>query len=316
MMRIAIVGSGQAAANYHNAVKRVSDAQSVVWGGDCGGLEPDESVGGMLDSLITTHAEAFDAVVLCNAVASRSDELRQLIGFGKHVLSGFPLGKDAAEVRDLHEYAVQNDVTLVTQRLEQSHPYFQAIHNALSSGRLGAPGLLRIHDWKPAASTELDDVSQFRWLESQVALTSGIFEEVADHLLALPIRGDDGLCGIQLHLGFPSGGMALVDGGHFLPVRTSGYLSLSLIAARGAAYADDQHNSHLSWDDQGCAGLPMVIDVDTYVQQLRFFIECVGDSQASSAEQDCQAVVAANGAVASLAAQQVAVCRGEHYELG
>jgi predicted dehydrogenase len=49
---------------------------------------------------------------------------------------------------------------------------------------------------------------------------------------------------LQIHLGFPGGGMALLDIAQFLPPG-DGYQSLSIIAANGAAYADDHQNMQL-----------------------------------------------------------------------
>jgi predicted dehydrogenase len=49
---------------------------------------------------------------------------------------------------------------------------------------------------------------------------------------------------VQLHLGFPNGGMALIDHSWTLPPGDS-YFSLSLIGSTGAAYADDHHNRQL-----------------------------------------------------------------------
>jgi predicted dehydrogenase len=53
----------------------------------------------------------------------------------------------------------------------------------------------------------------------------------------------DGRC-VQVHLGFPGGGMALLDYDGRLPPG-DGYQSLSVIAFAGAAYADDHQNVQL-----------------------------------------------------------------------
>ena len=47
-----------------------------------------------------------------------------------------------------------------------------------------------------------------------------------------------------VHLGFPDGGMAVLDVTTALP-DGEGYWSLQLIGADGAVYADDQHNMQL-----------------------------------------------------------------------
>ncbi|MFN0056774.1 MAG: hypothetical protein ACKV0T_31910, partial [Planctomycetales bacterium] len=58
----------------------------------------------------------------------------------------------------------------------------------------------------------------------------------------------------QVHLGFPGGGMALIDGGAVLPAGGD-YASYSLIGARGAVYADDHHNHQLLFGQEGVQGI-------------------------------------------------------------
>jgi predicted dehydrogenase len=48
----------------------------------------------------------------------------------------------------------------------------------------------------------------------------------------------------QVHLGFPGGGMAVIDNADLLPPG-DGYQSLSVIASSGATYADDHQNVQL-----------------------------------------------------------------------
>ena len=55
---------------------------------------------------------------------------------------------------------------------------------------------------------------------------------------------------IQIHLGFPGGGMAVIDYSRGLPGHAD-YDSLSVIGSSGAAYADDHHNSHLLYSSDG-----------------------------------------------------------------
>jgi hypothetical protein len=62
---------------------------------------------------------------------------------------------------------------------------------------------------------------------------------------------------LLVHLGFPGGGMALLDYAAALPAG-DGYEALSVIGAAGAAYADDHHNSQLLFR----GGPPSALRVD------------------------------------------------------
>jgi predicted dehydrogenase len=118
-------------------------------------------------------------------------------------------------------------------------PSRQLIRKQLS-GPLGEVGLLRSHRWEPASVNQpalpeglLRDIDTALWLVGK--RTNRVF--------ALEQRSANGRC-VQVHLGFPGGGMALLDFDNRLP-RGDGYQSLSVIALSGAAYADDHQNTQL-----------------------------------------------------------------------
>jgi predicted dehydrogenase len=115
-------------------------------------------------------------------------------------------------------------------------PSVRTIKESLNSGKLGAPGLVRIHHWLPhgsgdalPASLPLIDIAC--WLVDQrptvVFAQSGTERRY-----------------VQVHLGFDDDRMALLDCTTGLP-EGNGYDSLSVIASTGAAYADDHHNRQL-----------------------------------------------------------------------
>src|SRR5262249_29583039 len=68
---------------------------------------------------------------------------------------------------------------------------------------------------------------------------------------------------IQVHLGFPGGCSALLDYTNGLPAG-DGYQSLSVIAASGAAYADDHQNTQLLFR----GGHPQGVRADERAGQL------------------------------------------------
>jgi hypothetical protein len=68
---------------------------------------------------------------------------------------------------------------------------------------------------------------------------------------------------VQVHLGFPGGGMALLDFDGRLPPG-DGYRSLSVIAFAGAAYADDHTNMQLVYR----GGHPQAVRTEEHAGQL------------------------------------------------
>jgi predicted dehydrogenase len=109
------------------------------------------------------------------------------------------------------------------------------------AGPLGAPGLIRLHRWEPPPASAgaafpdqlLRDLDAVLWLAGAEP----------DRVYAVESQGGPGRC-IQVHLGFASGGSALVDYTNGLPPGDD-YQSLQVIARGGAAYADDHQNAQL-----------------------------------------------------------------------
>ena len=115
-------------------------------------------------------------------------------------------------------------------------PETTAVHQSLTSGQLGQPGLLRIHHWltsdTPIATATFPQIDLAHWLFAS--------PPASVHTLARPGY-------LQLHLGFAGSGMALIDIATARP-GDADYYSLHLIGSEGAAYADDHRNTHLLFD--------------------------------------------------------------------
>jgi predicted dehydrogenase len=101
---------------------------------------------------------------------------------------------------------------------------------------------VRIHHWLSAPTAPaplglpaplLRDLDMVQWLIAQPP----------DRVFALERPAAAGRT-VQVHLGFPGGGMALVDYTSGLP-DGNGYRSLSVIGAAGAAHADDHQNMQI-----------------------------------------------------------------------
>jgi hypothetical protein len=113
---------------------------------------------------------------------------------------------------------------------ERYHPKHQLIRQQLDAGRLGEPGLLRLHRWE-AAPLRLRDLDLVHWYFGK-----------APNLVYATANPS---C-TQIHLGFPGGGMALLDYATRLPNGDT-YYSMSLIGAHGAVYADDHVSMQLAY---------------------------------------------------------------------
>ncbi len=181
-----------------------------------------------------------------HAIATQDGEsVKRYLEWGQHVLwvpsSESPQISSPSRLMPAAVWRYRSSVREIFRRLE--------------SGQLGEPGSLRIHRWSPGAS-----------LLSDLDLANAFFSESPLHVYAQSL--DDY---VQVHLGFASGGMALIDhhtAGH-------GYESLTLIGSRGAAYADDHHNTNLRLSSSGCEGLTTGEGDTELVALLTEFVQAI-----------------------------------------
>jgi predicted dehydrogenase len=128
-------------------------------------------------------------------------------------------------------------------------PSRQLIRQQLDAGQIGDVGMVRVHRWEPREADATDevlglpaafvrDLDVVLWLVGQSPNSVYAVEQSASE----PGHSRGQL--LQVHLGFPSGAMALLDFADRLPPG-EGYQSLSVIGSAGAAYADDHQNMQL-----------------------------------------------------------------------
>ncbi|MCE9529216.1 MAG: hypothetical protein K8R36_24475 [Planctomycetales bacterium] len=125
-------------------------------------------------------------------------------------------------------------------------PSRQLIKRDLDAGKLGEPGLIRIHHWESGEETDaghqlpsalLQQIDVILWLVGK-SPTVVYAVENGDKS-----KGKQGRY-IQIHLGFPGDAMALLVYSSLHPPGDP-YRSLHVIGSAGAAYADDQQNMQL-----------------------------------------------------------------------
>ena len=152
-------------------------------------------------------------------------------------------------------------------------PDVQAIANSLRAGKLGKPGLFRMHDWAP---TNIDRKNIHKI--AAVDLSRWLFEEDPNSVYGT--CSSSGECSL-IHLGFPGGGMAILDFTDSLPAG-EGYRSLCLIGLKGGAYADDHRNRNLFFTGGAPEALPPDFERSFIQPMLEDFVARVQKGESSS----------------------------------
>ncbi|MFO0877813.1 MAG: hypothetical protein U0840_10705 [Gemmataceae bacterium] len=153
-----------------------------------------------------------------------------------------------------------SDETLTAFACTHRHrPAVRAMLASLMAGELGRPGLLRLHRWQPGGH---------RTLLPEIDLALTVFDADPEVVFA---TGAADL--VQAHLGFPGGGMALLDATTLPPGDT--YFSCSLIGSDGAAYADDHRDRQLVFTG-GAPRAPLGDETDAAcLALLRDFVKAI-----------------------------------------
>lgn len=299
-MKLALVGVADASA-YESAGIRlpdvaftaVADADSEAANKASGILGASLS-GKSLSDLLAQDAEAFDAVVIHESAGPAEKTVAEAALAGKHVLAPSPMASSADTAQGAMEACRSAGVILMAGSDVRFMPSQVAVKDALSAGKLGDPGLLRIHVWLKAEA-EAGELLMTRAVAG-LDLAAWMFSGPPTEIYAIGRTGY-----AQVHLGFPQGGMAMID--YALTLQGGDdYFSLSLIGSTGAAYADDHHNRNLLFSggvthaietNQGCFG---------HIGQLREFVAAIDEKRQPSAtgEDGKVALEVAEAAVISL----------------
>lgn len=206
------------------------------------------------EEALTLHQDAFDAVVVRTPLSERGATASRAADAGKHVLVETPVGVSRAETERVLEISRQRATCAMVGGSLRFLPGYQTILTRVSEGKLGSPGLLRVHRWSPSREPEAGGGPERGLAEAiagDVELAIHIFGAQPSRVYAIARREENTAAGVrplpgylQLHFGFPEGAMAILDFATTLP-SGRGYDSLHVIGSRGAAYADDHNNTHL-----------------------------------------------------------------------
>lgn len=224
MLRVVLIGVREATGQAIDARVRGATVRVLT-----------ESVG------IAEEARSSDAVAVLRALPRGLADVEPMLFAGKPVLWSAEAGLSSELLQRLTTLATQTGGRVWVANPQRYLPSRRLIRDQLDSGNLGEPGLIRLQRWEtercPAPTSSLVcDLDLIAWY----------FGRVPTLVCAVEQRNDESseLFGLQVHLGFSGGGMALLGYSFQVPAGED-YASLSVIGSAGAAYADDQSNRQL-----------------------------------------------------------------------
>jgi predicted dehydrogenase len=228
------------------------------------------------------HGADFDSVVIHAPTDQRRELVRLAAVAKKHILVDSPIANSRRDAETTIKACEHAGVSLAFGQTLRFAPSNQVMMDRLASGKLGDPGLLRVHRWcgcdQGQGSTLPETVFGY------VDLAIWVFGARPLDLYAIERRLDNEASApdyVQIHFSFPSGGMAVLDFSAALPPG-GGYEAVSLIGSTGAAFVDDHHNSHLLYR----GGDPLALISERghrhIVDELQAFIDSITEPTRTS----------------------------------
>ncbi len=275
-----------------------------------------------VDELLTTPATPFDALLIATEQAEVAS-LRRAVALGKHLLLASPEKWPVAEIEELQFLGEKRGARVIVGEPLRHRPSVQAVREAVTSGKLGKIGLMRLHDWGHAPSVQAASI--WEALRANIDLACWMFGEKPESMYCAssqPLEVDEATVGpvgaLQIHLGFRAGGMAILDCDRSLPSAEI-YFSLSVLGSTGATYADDHHNRQLLLGPAGARGVTSGEGVLPIVSRLRNLFEaCAGRATALTTLEDLRrsGIVLAGAKLSSEGSAAVRLTHPEdHYVL-
>lgn len=195
------------------------------------------------DDLFDHQIEHFDAVVIHGVSPRRKQWVERAAAAGKHIFLDGPIADSLDEADEIIELCKRAEIVLLIGQPYRYSPDVKIISSCLQQGKLGNPGLLRVHRWSDQDNAP--NVDQLSFFSNEIDLACWLFGESPDSIYAKRQHPQSDANSVYVHLGFPGGGMAVIDCSNQLPSKSPTYESISLIGSSGAAYVDDHHNCQL-----------------------------------------------------------------------
>jgi len=243
--------------------------------------------------------KGFDAVVCCGLQGDGVETICEQAHSGKHLLIDLAVLETIADVGAVVDACRDANVQLIIAQPSRHFPAVQTVRQSLDASELGAPGLLRIHRWTADADERFGQL-----LLREIDLANYLLDGLPTTVYAVARQAGGIPDLLQVHLGFNGGAMALIDITVRLP-EGDDYYSLSLIGARGAAYADDHHNTQLLYRGGSAVAERTGENVAQWTELLQQYARAIEDSS-----------LEAIGVDSALAALRVTTAVGRAIELG
>ncbi|MCY4112793.1 MAG: Gfo/Idh/MocA family oxidoreductase [Chloroflexi bacterium] len=325
MTRLALVGHGPDDESYVRIAPRAGAAGIAAVTDGAQGDSHNVVAAAMLAELLDVHSDAIDAVIIQTPTDERASHIEAAVTAGKHVLVSGPLGRSASEARETAKACAGANVVLMAGQIDRYRPDVGAVRASMDAGQMGRPGLVRSHRWQPPTdgptAWRLDPNRSggifIHELTRDIDVAAWLFDAPPNTVFAVARGADpDRPDAAVVHLGFPDGGMAVLDVTTGLP-EGEGYWSLQLIGADGAVYADDQHNMQLLYAGGSPAARLTSTGDATVLAQLEAFVDAIdnGLDPAASIEDAVLALEVAEAAMASAASGRAATRTEDGYVL-
>ena len=175
MIRLALVGCGEVQAAYARSRPHIQNADfAAVVDQDVASCR---AAAHALDASITTasiedllgeNQSAFEAVLVHTDIGARAECCLAAARAGKHVYVETPIALSTVAADAVIKACRRADVCLMVGQELRFMPSQAVIMETLQSGKLGEPGLLRVHDWEALGGEE--DGTHFRGPSAQTPL--------------------------------------------------------------------------------------------------------------------------------------------------
>lgn len=233
------------------------------------------------DQWASLSSNAFNAVALLGANHNDAQAVIDCLIAGKSVLISADACYSTDALNALSAAARKSGTQIMIANPDHYLPSRQLLREQLDAGKLGEVGLVRSHRWMAGPKNEvLDTMSLPATLGRDLEMACSLVGRSPNLVYAVSTQRRDSTATsgrfIQAHLGFSKGAMALVDYGDQLPAG-DGYQFLSVIAAHGAAYLDDQQNGQLHYR----GGQPQSVQAGEGVPPLANLVQAFIDALAA-----------------------------------
>lgn len=299
MIRLALIGGDlQIARDYAQAARRIRLADFTALSQTNAAIRHEAAAALRVattspsaETLLDEHASEFDAVLIQGSDCSRIELACRAATAGKHVLLSAPLADSVDEAQQVVTACRQASVRLMVGHTARFRPSLASVRQALDSGKLGDPSLLRIHAWDsdggsdavhlrgteqgfpswPRLTEQLDLALWFMEGWPTVVFSTGS-AEAEPGSSRWPRH-------LQVHLGFGDSGMALITVATTAMSPGHQYDMVSLIGSTGAAYADDFDQTQLLFHPDRTTALRTGEGIFPLTEQLREFVTAIGENR-------------------------------------